>query len=79
VSAEQAECGHGQVQALPARPSRQNAAVRRYRAVSDRDALTIAGGMLKDDPRMVGFDLWHGVRRIAAETRKGKPRHVLSE
>jgi hypothetical protein len=53
--------------------------VRRYRAVSDRDALTIAGGMLKDDPRMVGFGLWHGVRRIAAETRKGKPRHVLSE
>jgi hypothetical protein len=54
-------------------PAGRIEAVQRYWAETDKEALTIANSIFKDDPRMGAFELWLGPRRIHAEARETKP------
>jgi hypothetical protein len=54
-------------------PAGRIEAVQRYWAETDKEALTIANNIFKDDLRMGAFELWLGPRRVAAETRASKP------
>jgi hypothetical protein len=51
-------------------PTGKIAKVRRYWANTDDGALPTAREMLRDDPTLIGFQLWDGSRSVADEHKR---------
>ena len=46
------------------------AAVQRFNADTDEEALSVARVLVKGRPQLSGFELWDGGRKVAAESSK---------
>jgi hypothetical protein len=54
-------------------PTGRIAKVRRYWAITDDGAISMAREVLRDDPTLIGFQLWDGSRSVAEERRRAGP------